>query len=225
MAEITQDELKGAVTEISNPNEVSQPFYTDNKERTIIDRVTMDLKPLEPAMRSALNRRGVNANGLSFNNLIIAFYNEFVLPKNQVKMAITYLSEHPLSTVPESSYDEANHADAITTAASVVTGIKSLAKNVRDKAKAKKAKEIADSGKYSTLTAYQKQLLLDYYNVPVTSEELQLGKEVDAAVTKLEKAEESQTPVSKDNMKKILIGAAIVAVIGLIIYFIIKKAK
>lgn len=231
MADITKDELKGAVTEIVNPNETTQQFYTDGKDKSIIAEALAPLKPLEKSMRNALNRRGINASGMSFENLVMSFYNEFVLAKNDEKMAITFLSEHPLQSVTTNSLNNADHSDAEAVVAmankvgTITTGVLGLAKNVRDKAKAKKAKQIADGGGYSTLTPYQKSLLQTYYNVPVTGEELALGNDIDKDISKLEKKEAGESPVSKDSIKKIIIGVVIVAVVIAIGWFFMKKKK
>lgn len=232
MAELGTDILKNGVTTITNPNEPGG-VYTDEKDRTLIDELTLQLKPLEGAMRKALNRVGMNAGSMSYENVIVAFYNNFALEPGQKPFPITYLSEHPGTQVKISELegqDPDNYAQIITkvisAAPKIVTGVKKVSANVRNKAKAKKAQKIADAGGYNTLSGFQKSLIADpnlTNSAPLTKTEQALAADVDKVVTDLEKKESGESPVSNDKMKKIIIIAVVVVGVVLLAWFFLKK--
>jgi hypothetical protein len=88
-------------------------------------------------------------------------------------------------------------------------GLKNIAKGIRDKAKAKKAQKISDSGGYLTLTPYQKSLI----DVP----DYILNQGIGAT-----DAEIKNLPAVTDWSQKLplIIGAVIVLVL---LYIVVRK--
>lgn len=225
MAELNSNVLNNVSETTSAPFE-SIPSYVDNKDRSVISELLLQLKPIERPLRNALNRRGLNGDKMSFENVVIMFYNEYVKDPKTPALPVTYLSEHPMSGVLVSNFDAVNDLDSIQVASSVVTGVKNLASNIRNKAKAKKAQKIADAGGYNTLTPFQKSLIQvpEYVNANLNKEQTTLGNEIDKEILKIEKKADGELSVTEAKLKKrIIVGIIIVFVLFAGYYFLLRK--
>jgi hypothetical protein len=218
MAELNSSALMNGTTAIVNPNDVNK-IYTDPNDRSVIDEMTLTLKPLEKTMRRALNRRGINGNDLSYNDVITTFYNEFARPKNVPAKPNNYLTEHPFTAVKVSSFDPVNHADAVTDAGAIVTSVTDLIVNTQNIADAKKAQAIADAGGYNTLTPQQKSLIAipAYINAPsLTAEQAALANDSLAVKNSLLAKATSVTGMSTKTVIYVVLGAVVLAILYLI---------
>ncbi len=98
----------------------------------------------------------------------------------------------------------------------VVQGVGSVAKSIRDRAKAKKAQKISDAGGYLTLTPYQKSLI----PVPAYITAANIPVEVAQKTEPIPPTTGQLAAGAKNNL---LLVVAVIAAVGLAGYFIIKK--
>lgn len=222
MADISPDTLKNGVYTIENPKESVKKYYTDTKDRTVIEEMTLELKPLEGSFRNALMRRGYAADKMTFETVLVAFYNEFYAAPGD-KKPLNFLSENPLSGVTVSEFENTDHIApqmaqaAISAIGGIVKGAKGIAQNVTDRSKLKKAIALINAGQSNQLTAHQRNLVNaadpSLLAAPLTKEEQLLAKDVDKTLTSLEQKEQNEVSVTEGKMKKIIIGVLIAVVL------------
>ena len=177
----------------------------------------LPLRPFKKAMEKALQKKGVNTSKMKWRDVVAKFYNEFVSKKGNKISSYEPIDEIEFSNdanffLRESDVDynidtADNFALSTATIGAVVAGIINLFKKAKEKRQAAK-----DSG---ISKAEAKQV--------ITETDLEFG----AAAAKVErqlteKAKESQ-PVTTGKSKKWLVYGAILAVLGLVVYFISKK--
>lgn len=231
MAELEKDVLKNGVTVVSNPVENTKT-YIDKNDRSVLDEAILQLRPLEKALRNALKRDGMAADDMNFYSVVTAFYNRYALQPNEKPLPVNYLSDHPARNTKLSDFEKVDNLNIAEVAGKVVgalpkivTGVKSVAANVRNKAKAKKAQKIADAGGYNTLSAFQKSLIADpnLVNSTLSASEQSLAVDIDKAVSELEKKEAGETSVTESKLKKIIIIVVSVVAVILVAWFFLKK--
>jgi hypothetical protein len=229
MAEIYKDVNTGS-EQISAPG-TNNVKYIDNSDPTVIQEITGEIKPLERAMRNALKREGVAADSMSYENVIIAFYNRFVKSDTEKELPMTYISEHPLVDVKLSEFESQDHLAvdaAVTGVKAVVTSVKSVLSGIKNKAQLKKAKKLVAEGKYDQLTDHYKVLLEadnPDWDAALTKTEAAIATDVIKVEEKLEAKEEAEATVTESKLKKTIIYVVIGIGIVLVVWYIFMKKK
>jgi len=239
--EQNKNELINGTVTTTSPGQ-NETKFIDNTDRTVAEEILQELKPFKKTMVNALNRRGIYANGMSFANVCISFYNNFTSPIKAIP--INFVADHPALNLKISEFDhldmldsggEAVLAGGLTAAGSAVgvpvlgaiaPAITGLLTSIKNKAQLKKAKELVANGDLAGLTPHYKLLLATdnpAWETPLTSEEKLLVKDVNVATSGLQKAADSELSVTESALKKKIIIGVVVTVLLLAVYFIFFK--
>jgi len=177
----------------------------------------LPLRPFKKEMEKQLQKKGVDTKKMKWRDVVSKFYNEFVSKKGNKKSSYEPIDEVDFSNdanffLLEKDVDyNVDTADnfALTTATigAVVAGIINLFKKAKERRAAAK-----DSG-ISKAEARQ----------VITETDLELGAAAAKVEAQLEEKAKEDKPVTTGKYKKWLVYGAILAVLGLVVYFVSKK--